>query len=681
MATDQDQARKRIQQLKKVINYHRYLYHVLDKQEISDEALDSLKHELYLLEQKYPQFITPDSPTQRIGGKPLKEFKKIRHPVRQWSLEDAFTQEEVQDWIQRIKKRLQQEGINSKDLDFCCEHKIDGMHVVLTYRRGVLVSGATRGDGVFGEDVTQNLKTIEDIPLKLEKEVDLVAEGEVYMSKKAFEEFNRRQIRQGKPPAANPRNAAAGAVRQLDPKITASRHLSYFAYDISWPQREIPSTQCEELRQLRRLGFRVNKSFKCCKGVEEIVKYWRRLAEERDRQSWWLDGVVIKVNQRKYVDILGYTGKAPRWALALKFPPQEATSIVKDIILSVGRTGKVTPVAVMKPVNLGGTLVTRASLHNEDEIKRLDVRIGDTVIVQKAGDVIPQVIKVLKKLRPPASSPFRFPRKCPICGSALVKREGEVNWFCPNENCGAVRREKIYYFVSKKAFDIEGLGPQIIDVLMDEGLIQDPADIFRLKEQDLIPLERFAEKSASNLIRAIQKSKDISLDRFLVALSIKHLGEETVLLLLRSLSEKFLEIKSISNLVEFFSALPQEQLSSIRGIGPKLASSIKNYFSRKENISLLKKLEKVGVRIIPPENIIKGGRLSGKTFVFTGTLDSLSRQEAKQRAIALGAAVSDDISARTTFLVKGRKPGSKLARARKAGVKIISEKEFLDMLQ
>lgn len=669
-----EEAKKRIEKLKKEINYHRYLYHVLDRQEISDEALDSLKHELYELEQKYPEFITPDSPTQRIGGKPLDKFEKVKHIVPQWSFNDAFEEKEILDFDKRLKKEL---GVDY--LDYTVEPKIDGMHVILTYKKGIFEVGATRGDGKIGENVTQNLKTIESIPLKLEESIDVVVEGEVFMRKSVFEKLNKEREKRGEEPLANPRNAASGAVRQLDPKVTAERKLDCFIYDLSWPENEIPKTQFEELQKLIKLGFKVNKHFRCCKNIEEVIDFWKEWGRKRESEDYWIDGIVVKVNKREYQEKLGYTGKAPRWAIAFKWPGEQATTILKNVIFQVGRTGKITPVAVLKPVNIKGSTITRATLHNADEIERLGVKIGDTVIVEKAGDVIPRVVKSLSNLRPDNAKDIIFPQKCPICGSKIIRPKGEVAHYCSNKNCGAKRKNHLYYFVSKKAFDIEGLGPKIIDQLMDEGLISDAWDLFLLKEGDLEPLERFAEKSASNIVNAIQKSKEIELSRFLVSCGIKYVGEETAKLLSKVIQDLNYKIESINDIIKFFRETPIKKLQEIEGIGPKVADSIKDWFSNKENIKLLKNLAKVGVKIKKEERL-KSEKLKGKIFVFTGELETISRDKAKEKVEELGGKATNSVSKNTSFVVVGKNPGSKFEKAKKLGVKIIDEKEFLKLI-
>lgn len=669
-----EEAKERIEKLKEIINKARYSYHVLDKSLMSDDALDSLKHELYELEQKYPEFITPDSPTQRIGGKPLDKFKKVQHIVPQWSFNDIFEEKELKDFDERIKKEL-----GTEEIDYTCELKIDGMHIILTYQKGFFILGATRGDGKVGEDVTQNLKTIESIPLKINDNIDCVVEGEVYMKKSIFKELNKEREKKGEKPLANPRNAAAGGVRQLDPRITSERRLDCFVYDYSWPEDDIPETQFEELKRLMNLGFKVNKKFKLCKSIEEIIQFWKKWEKDREKEDYWIDGVVVKVNKRKYQKQLGYTGKAPRWAIAFKWSGEQATTILKDVIFQVGRTGKITPVAVLKPVNVRGTVVSRATLHNADELKRLKIKIGDTVIVEKAGDVIPHIIKVIPELRPQDAKEINFPANCPICGSVVIRPKGEVAHYCSNKKCGAKQRNHLYYFVSKKAFDIQGLGPKIIDQLMDAGLVSQPADIFLLKEGDLEPLERFAEKSAANLISAIKKAKEITVPRLLIACSIKYVGEETAYLLIEKLN--LWVVKSISELIERFRSLTKENLEAIDGIGPKVAQSIINWFSNKKNIEFLKKLEEVGIKLKIEKPTKKNQKLEGKSFVFTGELESISREKAQEKVRELGGKTPSSISKKTDFLVVGKNPGSKYEKAKKWGIKIINEKEFLELIQ
>jgi len=670
--------KNRISKLKKEINHHRYLYHVLDKQEISDAALDSLKDELYRLEQKYPEFITPDSPTQRVGGRPLDKFKKIKHKVAQWSFNDAFEKKEIADFEKRIRKMLLEKGENENIvLDYTCELKIDGLHIVLTYEKGILKTGATRGDGKIGEDVTQNLKTIESIPLKIDKEINAVVEGEVFMPKTVFEKLNKERKKNNEPLFANPRNAAAGAVRQLDSKIVKERKLDCFIYDLSWMNisdnsnnnLKLPQTQNEELELLKNLGFKVNKFYKHCKNADEIFEFYDYWQKNKDKENYWIDGVVVKVNRRDWQDKIGYTGKAPRWAIAYKFPAEQTTTIVEDIKIQIGRTGALTPVAYLKPVKVAGSTVSRATLHNEDEIKRLDVKIGDTVIIQKAGDIIPEVVDVVKRLRDGREKTFTMPKKCPHCGTEVVKPKGEVALYCPNKNCFAIELRKLSHFASKKAFNIDGFGPNKIKQLANKGLLLSFSDIFKLKKDDLKLLERFGEKSADNLIVAIKKSKDVALGKFIFAMGIRHVGEEMALDLGKQL-----------NSINRFKNISREELEAINGIGPKVAESIYEYFHNKEDLKLIDDLLKAGVKIKSESNKTETAEeLAGLSFVLTGTLQHLSRDKAKEKIRALGGSISSSISQNTSYLIFGKNPGSKFKKAKKIGVKTIDEKEFLKM--
>jgi len=669
------ETQNRIDKLKKEINHHRYLYHVLDKQEISDAALDSLKNELYKLEQKYPEFITSDSPTQRVGGKPLDKFKKIKHKVTQWSFNDAFEKKDIVDFEKRIKKILLEKEKNKNiDLDYTCELKIDGLHVVLTYENGFLKTGATRGDGKIGEDVTQNLKTIESIPLKIEEELNIVVEGEVFMPKTVFEKLNKKRKKNNEPLFANPRNAAAGAIRQLDSKIVKERKLDCFIYDLSWMKisenLKLPQTQSEELELLKNSGFKVNRFYKHCKNTDEIFKFYDHWQKNKDKENYWIDGVVVKVNNRDWQDKIGYTGKAPRWAIAYKFPAEQTTTIVEDIKIQLGRTGALTPVAYLKPVKVAGSTVSRATLHNKDEIDRLDVRIGDTVVIQKAGDIIPEVVDVVKGLRAGAEKKFTMPKKCPHCKTEIIKPEGEVAMYCPNKNCFAVELRKLSHFASKKAFNIDGFGPNKIKQLANEGLISNFTDIFELKKGDLKLLERFEEKSSDNLIKAIEESKNVVLGKFIFALGIRHVGEEMAL----DLSAKLNSINGFKN-------ISQEELEAINGIGPKVARSIYKYFHDKDNLKLVDDLLKAGVNIKNSENKNSSiSKLRGLSFVLTGTLQQINRDEAKEKIRALGGNISSSVSKNTAYVIAGKNPGSKFEKAKELNIKIINEKEFLEMI-
>jgi DNA ligase (NAD+) len=663
------EAKERIEKLKKEIDHHRYLYHVLDRQEISEAALDSLKHELYLLEQQYPEFITPDSPTQRIGGKPLPKFKKVVHPVRQWSFNDAFEPEEILDFDGRIRRILAEKGIAAPGpLDYTAELKIDGLHVVLRYEKGLLVSGATRGDGRVGEDVTQNLRTIESIPLRLNRPVSIIAEGEIFMSKDVFDRLNAGRLKRGEPLFANPRNAAAGAIRQLDPAIAKERHLDCFIYDLSRADDiPVPPTQADELRLLDELGFRTNKNWKRLERIEEVFPYHKYWYEHKDGENYWIDGVVIKLNRRDWQEAVGYTGKAPRWGIAYKFPAEQVTTVVEDIRVQIGRTGALTPVAHLRPVIVAGSKVSRATLHNQDEIERLDVRIGDTVVIQKAGDIIPEVVSVVKGLRTGKEKIFAMPKKCPFCEGDVVRHEGEVAYYCPNKKCFAAELRRLSHAVSKKAFDIDGLGPSKVKQLAEEGLISDLADIFELRKGDLETLDRFGEKSAENLLAGIEKSKEIPLSRFLFALGIRHAGEEMAV----TLAKHFPSLEKIEH-------AGKEELEAVEDIGPVVAESIYEYFQSPENRELIAKLLRAGVRIRKDQMV--SDKLRGLTFVLTGSMAKYSREEAKEIIRRLGGETSSSISKNTDFLVAGEEAGSKLEKARQLGVKVLGEEEFLKMI-
>ena len=717
----------RLEKLRQTINHHRYLYHVLDRQEISDAALDSLKHELAELEKQYPQYASSDSPTQRIGGKPLDKFAKIVHKARQWSYGDAFTEEEIKEFDERVKKMLAKAALSTSNVDsaaeYVCELKIDGFKIVLTYEDGILKTAATRGDGEIGEDVTQNIKTIESVPLKLEKPINIVVEGEIWMSKKEFERLNKEQKKRGLPLFANPRNAAAGSIRQLDPSVAASRKLDSYIYDVAMIEKQekkpfsdespvvserekmvsspvfvlkerggnvsfslsgdegessktdisssFPETQIKELELLEKLGFKVNKNYKLCQNIEGVIAYWKEWQKKKDREDYWIDGVVVKLNRRDWQENLGYTGKAPRFAIAFKFPAEQATTVVEDIVTQVGRTGALTPVAHLAPVLVAGSVVSRATLHNDSEIKRLGLKIGDTVIIQKAGDVIPEVVRVLKEMRTGKEKEFKMPKTCPVCGGKLAQEKDSPIIRCTNKNCSIKHRRALYYFASKKAMNIEGLGSKIIDALLDNNLIQDAADIYDLKEGDLEPLERFGEKSAKNIVNAVNAARTTTLPRFLTALGIFHVGEETAELLAK-------EAKS----VEVLSDMLAEELQKIDGIGPKVAESIFDWFKDKRNRELFERLLKRIKIILPGKSpLLEKSKIRGKIFVLTGTMESVSRDKAKEEIKLRGGHLSELVSKNTDFVVAGAEPGSKYGKAKKIGIRIIGEKEFLELLR
>jgi len=707
---DKKTAEKRIEQLKKTINYHRYLYHVLDKQEISDSALDTLKKELFDLENQYPDLVTPDSPTQRVEGKPLKEFKKVRHETPMISFNDAFSEQDIRDWHERLQNYLGYKiherdlngGLGKKFSPFYCELKIDGLAIELIYENGVFVQGATRGDGLFGEDVTQNLKTIEAIPLQLLEKSEvkknllkaglnpenynlnpkrLVVRGEIYITQKEFAQINKEQIKKGGKPFANPRNIAAGSIRQLDPKITASRHLDSFTYDIITDLGQ--KIHEEEHLLLKAFGFKTNPDNQPTNNLEEIFSFRNHWGEKenRDQLTFEIDGIVVITNNNKIYDDAGVIGKAPRAAIAYKFSPREAETVVEDVEVQVGRTGALTPVAILRPVEVGGITITHSTLHNFDEIERLGVKIGDTVIVSRAGDVIPKVIRVLKEMRTGKEKSIKIPSVCPVDGSKVVK-DG-VNYRCSNPNCGARHLESLRHFVARGAFNIEGLGPKILEKFLDENLINDAADIFQLKEGDIAVLERFGEKSAQNIVAEVNARKKITLPKFIYSLGIIHIGEETSQLLAEQISAKLknkskLKAGDISGIINNLSL---EDLQQIPDVGPKVAQSVYDWFRDKKNVEFLKKLEDAGIEIEIPKIEAKNMELKGQSFVLTGSMETMSREQAKEKIRELGGDISESVSKNTSYVVAGAEPGSKLEKAKRLNVKIINEQEFLTLIK
>ncbi len=679
---NKQQAKQRIEKLKKLINYHRYLYHVLDKQEIPDAAFDSLKHELYKLEQIFPALITLDSPTQRVAGRPLKGFKKIKHLVPMLSIEDIFSEKELKDWEDHLK-RLTPHHFSQKSgegVDFFAELKVDGFAVSLIYNNGIFLHGSTRGDGKTGEDVSQNLKTIRSIPLKLEiraglpnnaieeeirkkiKKGVIEIRGEVYMEKKEFEAFSGQY--------SNPRNLAAGSIRQLDPKLAASRPLDFFAYSLITNLGQ--TKHSEEHQILKALGFRIDDG-KECKDLSGVVDFWKMTAKKRNKLPFQIDGIVVIVNNNPLFHEFGVAGKSPRAIRALKFSPEQSTTEVLDVKFQVGRTGAITPVAVLRPVEVGGVVVSRATLHNEDEIKRLGLKIGDTVIVGRAGDVIPDIIKVLPELRGGKEREIHMPDKCPACNTKLIKPKGEIIWRCPNPSCFARRRKYFYHFVSKRSFNIVGLGPKIIDRLIDAGLVSDPADLFTLKDGDVVSLKGFAEKSSQSLIKSIQLKKTVSFERFVYSLGIRNVGEETA----KDLAERFGSLEKLKK-------VSLSDLEQIRDIGPVVAQSIYNFFQDKKNLYFIDKLKRVKVKIENQEqkNIkAKSQKLKGLIFVLTGGLESVSRDLARQRIRESGGEVSESVSKNTDYVVVGESPGSKFEDAKRLGIKTLNEKDFLKLLR
>jgi DNA ligase (NAD+) len=709
MPSEKDRAKERIEKLKKEIDKFRYAYHVLDISDIPDSALDSLKKELFDLEMRWPEFLTADSPTQRVAGAPLKEFKKVRHTERMTSLNDAFSEEDVRAWVERLENYLERPIASNAASEggaplFYCELKIDGLGIELEYEHGVFTRGSTRGDGMIGEDVTQNLRTIGAIPLRLNdaataaanlKKIDpsldpssfilnpshLIVRGEVFLTKKEFARINREQERLGLKPYANPRNVAAGSIRQLDPKVTASRKLDSYQYDVVSNLKQ--RTHEEEHFLLAALGFKTNPHNRHVYIFKEALAFRDHWADEKNREAldYEVDGTVIFVNDNKTFAEAGIIGKAPRGGIAYKFSPREATTIVEEIKVQVGRTGALTPVAVMRAVNVGGVTITHASLHNADEIERLGLKIGDTVIVQRAGDVIPQITAVLTDLRTGREKAFKMPTRCPVDDSPVV-RDGAISR-CSSRMCAAQHREQLDHFASRAAFNIEGLGPKIIDKLLDEGLISDAADIFTLQKGDLAALERFGEKSAENIVQEVAQKKRVTLPRFLYSLGILHVGEETAVTL-----AKTLEIPSsknqikISDIAKVFGALSLEELQTVPDVGPKVAQSIYDWFRAARNADLLARLEDGGVVVeAMPARSEASIRLAGKSFVVTGSLEAMSREDAKERIRALGGDASESVSKKTSYVVVGAEPGSKYEKAKKLGVAILNEKEFLELIK
>ncbi|MBI5153295.1 MAG: NAD-dependent DNA ligase LigA [Parcubacteria group bacterium] len=703
---NKEEAKKRAEKLRNLINRERYLYHVVNEPSLSPDALDALKKELFDLENRYPDLITLDSPTQRVAGKPLKGFKKVQHTTRMLSFNDAFSEEDMKDWQRRVENVLGDNKLSKFDFYslFYCELKLDGLAISLRYEQGVFVQGATRGDGFIGEDVTQNLKTIEAIPLRLlEKEevlknlkhegLDHIVEickrnfpdtlevrGEVFLGIEQFERLNKELKSRGEKTYANPRNLAVGSLRQLDPSITASRHLDSFAYDLVTDLGQ--RTHEEEHRILKAFGFTTNPHNEHAQDLDEVFLFHKKWTTKREKLPYEIDGLVVILNDNALFDRAGVVGKAPRAAIAYKFSPKEATTKVIEIKIQVGRTGVLTPVAVMEPVRVGGITITHATLHNDDEIKRLGLKIGDTVVVSRAGDVIPRITNVLKDLRTGHEKEFHMPVKCPVCGSYLEREE--VYYRCTNKECYASRRERLYHFVSRKAFDMRGLGSKLLDKFLDESLIVDAADLFTLKKEDLEILERLGEKSAENIIRAIQTKKEITLPRFLYALGILHIGEETANALSGYVHTRYKIQDTRYTIVDIGTILQNlslEDLQSIPDIGLKVAQSIYDWFHEDKNIKFLQKLEFVGVRILDSSYQILDSRLKGKSFVLTGSLESMSREEAKEKIRALGGDISESVSKKTSYVVVGNDPGSKAEKAKQLGVPIFSEKELLDVLE
>jgi len=660
---------KRIKELRELINHHNRRYYQLDDPEISDAQYDLLMKELVELEEQFPDIDRTDSPTQRVGAAPLDRFKTVSHLSPMLSLSNAFTEEEISEFDERVKRFLH----TQEELHYVAEPKIDGVAVNLVYEKGLFVVGATRGDGFTGEDVTQNLRTVRALPLRMAASEGRVPErieirGEVYLETHTFRKLNKKRLERGETAFANPRNAAAGSLRQLDSRITARRPLNIFCYGIGEVTGWTFGGQWEILRCLARWGFHVNPEARRVRGVKDCIEYHRELTAKREKLPYEIDGMVVKIDDLALQSKLGTITRSPRWALAVKFAPTQATTVIKEIIINVGRTGVLTPVAIMEPVQVGGVTVSRATLHNEDEIRKKDVRAGDTVIIQRAGDVIPEVVKVIESKRTGKEKPFRMPERCPECGSRVVRLEGEAAHRCIDLACPAQVRENIKHFVSRGGMDIEGLGERIVTQLLEARVIEDPADLYNLTNEKLLALDRFAEKSARNLMDAITQSKHPPLDKLLFALGIRHVGEHVAKILVKEYGT-----------LERISTATAEELSAIEGIGPTIAESLAGFFREPHNRKIIAKLSKAGVR--PQERPARAGApLTGKTFVFTGGLSKFSREGAKDLVESLGANVSSAVTKKTDYVIAGSDPGSKYDRAVKLGLAILDEAAFLKLV-
>ncbi len=662
------QAENRIKELRELIDYHNYRYYVLDNPEITDAEYDKLMRELISLESQFPQLITPDSPSQRVGGEPLEAFKKVTHREPMISLADAFSEEELRDFNRRVTENV------GNQVEYVVELKIDGLAVSLTYENGLLVTAATRGDGVVGEDVTQNVKTIKSVPLRLNIQKDKIpmvieVRGEIYLSKEGFKKLNEEREEMGLPTFANPRNAAAGSIRQLDSKITAKRPLSTFMYALGYVEGIEFNTHLEVLEFYKACGFKVNPHIKSFNNFDDVIDYCMSWKEKRHSLPYEIDGIVIKVNSLHFQKILGSTAKTPRWAIAYKFPAEQKISVIEDIVVSVGRTGVLTPNAVLTPVQIAGSTVSRATLHNEDYIKGKDIHIGDSVIVQKAGDIIPEVVAVVKEKRTGNEKEFKMPHRCPECGSEVIRLPGEVAYRCTGVSCPAQIRRRIIHFASRDAMDIRGLGPAIVSLLLSANLIKDVSDIYFLKKEALIPLERMGEKSANNLIKAIENSKKQPLNRLVYALGIPLIGSKASL----TLAQEFKSMDRLQNAT-------YEELIKIPEIGDKMAESIIAFFKQEQTKALITRLKEAGVNMLYAKEEIGPKPLENLTFVLTGALEKYSRSKAQELIENLGGKVTGSVSKKTDYVVVGKDPGSKYNKALELGVKILDEQQFEEMI-
>lgn len=675
MAVAPKTVKERARELRKLIEYHSELYHTKDAPELSDEAYDSLVHELIAIEEQYPELKSAATPTEAVGGEVSEAFTKVPHRVRQWSFDNVFSDDELRAWEERAYRVLEKAGMSAATLDYVAEHKIDGLKVVLEYEKGKLIRAATRGNGVVGEDITHSARTIKDVPETLAEPVSLIAVGEAWLSEKEFERINSERAAQDEPLFANPRNAAAGSLRQLDPEVTKKRKLSFFAYDIDYLdartlKRTVPDNQHDELALLKALGFTVNGESKYCKDLDAVIAYYRAWTPKKHEMPYGMDGVVVKVNAVSIQQALGYTAKAPRFGIAYKFPAEQATTVLEDIQLQIGRTGVVTPVAHLRPVRIAGSTVSRATLHNEDQIARLDVRIGDTVVLQKAGDVIPEIVSVVRELRPKSAKPYTFPEFVSECGGdgRIERIPGESAYRCVSKDSATLHRRRLYYFVSRGAMNVDGVGPRIIDLLLDHNLISTYVDLFTLTEGDLLGLPGFKERAAENVISAINTARTVPLHRLLVSLSIEHVGEETA----RIIAEALPSIDEIRS-------ADRDTLAAIHGVGDVVAESLHSWMRNRAHSVLLDELL-THLTITNPVQERSVGPLSGKTIIFTGTLPSLGRTEAEEMARAAGAHITSSVSKKTDYVVVGADPGSKAAKAESLGVIILDEAGFRALL-
>jgi DNA ligase (NAD+) len=661
------EASKRIDKLREQIADLRYRYHVLNDPKVTDEVYESLTRELIALEEQFPDLKSADSPTQRVGGQPLDKFSKVKHPTPMLSLNNAFGMEELLAWENRNAKLLPPKAVKS---GYFCELKLDGLSISLEYENGVFLRGSTRGDGVVGEDVTQNLKTIYSIPLTIPDARSMEVRGECVMTKQVWESLNKKNQAEGKPVFANPRNAAAGSIRQLDPKMAAERKLDFFAWDVASQLPELTTHEQEHIF-LKKMGFQVDPNQKLCKDLKEVESFAAKKLELREGLAFGIDGVVITVNDLALHEHLGVVGKAPRYSIAYKYPAEQASTVVKNILVNVGRTGALTPLAVFEPTFVAGSKISKATLHNMDQIERLDIRIGDTVVIQKAGDVIPEVVESLPLLRTGKEKKFKMPSKCPVCDGPVEKRDmakqQSTAYFCTNPECPAKNSRQMQHFVN--AFEIMAVGPGILTRFKDDGLISDVADLFTLTKEDIAGLERFGEKSAENILESIKEHSKVTLSRFIYALGILHVGEQTS----DDLAEHFGSLDSLIS-ASF------DEVNSVPNIGPIIAKEVSEYFKHKENLKFIKKLLDNGVEI-KAGTAKKSNKLEGLTFVVTGTLSSLGRDEAKKQIKERGGKVSESVSKQTSYLVVGDSPGSKLEKAEKLGVKVLDEKAFLALLK